>query len=157
MIRDKITTKIKRWVLIMLAVLCLAVPSAAWATDIRVCLQTGASEVEFEIVQGDYTLSGGKLVAETLAEPTEGDIVRLVKGSSSFTVYLNGQKIGTSSANISLVAEDPEEGIVEFRGKKYRDSFSVYTNGYVVNMLDLEYYLYGVVGEEIGYKRRPRH
>lgn len=152
MIRHKIPTKIKRLVLIMLAVLCLAVPSAAWATDIRVCLQTGAAEVEFEIVQGDYTLSGGKLVAETLAEPTEGDVVRLVKGSSGFTAYLNGQKIGTSAANISLVAEDSEEGIVEFRGKKYRDSFSVYTNGYVVNVLDLEYYLYGVVGEEIGYK-----
>ncbi len=139
-----------RLILAALALLCLC-PGMAQAATIRVCLQTAATDSEFAVRDGFYEVRGGNLAAETLCEAEAGDIIRVTKGGSGFTVYLNGQKQGSSAANVSLLAEDDEDCAVKFGGKVYRGSFSVLTNGYVLNVLDLEYYLYGVVGEEIGY------
>lgn len=131
------------------AVLCVLLPRVAEATTLRVCLSTAATDSEFVVVEGEYTVQGGNLKADTITWAEQDDIIRVVKGASGFTVYLNGQKVGTSSQNLSLLTED--EGIIGFGGKQYRGSFSLLTNGYVLNMVDMEDYLYGVVGEEIGY------
>lgn len=141
--------KIKWQICLIAAVLCLLLPSAAWATTLRVCLSTTATDSEFTVIKGEYTIQGGNLKADTITWAEEDDIVRVIKGASGFTVYLNGQKVGTSSQNLSLLADD--EGIIGYGGKQYRGSFSLLTNGYVLNMVDIEDYLYGVVGEEIGY------
>ncbi len=133
-----------------LALFCL-LPGAARAANIRVCLKTAATDSEFTIEEGIYEVRGGNLAAETLCDAWEGDVVRVVKGAAGFTVYLNDEEAGRSAANVSLLATDDEDCSLSFGGKEYRGSFSVLTNGYVLNVLDLEYYLYGVVGEEIGY------
>lgn len=133
-----------------LLVLAYLLPQTAQAATIRVCLQTAATDSEFTVVSGEYTVRGGNLQVETITWAEEGDTLRIVKGSSGFTIYLNGQKTGTSAVNVSLLAEDMDS-VIEFGGKQYRGSFSALTNGYILNVLDMEAYLYGVVGEEIGY------
>lgn len=133
-----------------LSLLCLC-PKEAQAATIRVCLQTAATDSEFTVQDGFYEVRGGNLAVETLCEAEAGDVIRVIKETSGFTVYLNGNKLGRSANNVSLLAENDSDCSLEFDGKEYRGSFSVLTNGYVLNVLDLEYYLYGVVGEEIGY------
>ena len=125
-------------------------PLTAQAATIRVCLQTSAVNAEFKVIRGEYTVRGGSLQPEVMAEAEEGDTLRTVKGGSGFTVYLNGRNEGMSSVNVSVLAEDADS-VIEFNGRQYRGSFSVLTNGYILNVLDMEAYLYGVVGEEIGY------
>lgn len=129
--------------------LLLMLPGVAGATTLRVCLQTAASDTSLIVVQGAYSVGGGSLRADELALAEEGDEIRAVRGASGFTLYINGAKIGTSSQNVSLVAED--EGIIQLGNKQYRGDFALLTNGYVLNVVDMEDYLYGVVGEEIGY------
>lgn len=149
--RDK--TALWRAALLFLAALALLwlAPHTARAATIRVCLQTAATDSEFTVEAGFYEVRGGSLAAKTLCEAEAGDVIRVTKGSSGFTVYLNGQDMGSSTVNVSLLAEDDAGCSLTFGGKEYRGSFSVLTNGYVLNVLDMEYYLYGVVGEEIGY------
>lgn len=129
--------------------IALLLPGVANATTLRVCLQTGATDSEFTVVSGEYTISGGNLQAAKMGTAEEDDTVRVAKSGSEFTVYLNGKKLGTPAQNVLLAADD--DGIIEFGGKQYRGGFSLLTNGYVLNVVDMEDYLYGVVGEEIGY------
>lgn len=129
--------------------LVAALPQAAWATTLRVCLKTGATDSTFTVVDGEYSVRGGNLQADEMAWADEGDEVRVTKSGSSFAVYVNGQKMGTSAQNVALVADG--DGVIDFGGKQYRGDFSLLTNGYVLNLVDMEDYLYGVVGEEIGY------
>lgn len=131
--------------LLMALVVLFVLPQAAFATDIRVCLATGAADSEFCVISGEYSVWADKELA--LAE--EDDTVRVAKSGSSFTVYINGKKVGTATQDVRLQAE--AEGIIEFGAKQYRGDFALLTNGYVLNVLDMEDYLYGVVGEEIGY------
>lgn len=149
--------------------LVLALPELALAQNIRVCLQSNAATAEFEVVKGQYDINGGKLTVEKLAEASAGDIVRAVRSGSGFTIYVNGEQVGTSGQNVSILAaeskdeddkkdndekkdkDDKKDNILRFGGRAYRGSFSLLTNGYVLNILDVEEYLYGVVGQEIGY------
>ena len=146
---SKFKPKLNICLLASLLLLC-CLPKTAYAAAIRVCLQTGAADSEFTVIRGEYEVCGGSLQQETIAWAAEGDVIRVAKGGSGFIVYLNGQRAGSSGMNVSLLADDMDS-VLQFNGRQYRGSFAALTNGYILNVLDMEAYLYGVVGEEIGY------
>lgn len=143
--------KLKKIFGIISLVLLFLLPGTAFAQNIRVCLQSNAPTAEFEVVYGRYEINGGNLTAEKLGEAEAGDKIRTVRSGSGFTVYVNDEQLGTSGLNLSVLAVDEGDNVLKFGSRAYRGSFSLLTNGYVLNILDMEEYLYGVVGQEIGY------
>ncbi len=137
--------------LAMTLLLLLAGLRPALAVNIRVCLQSGVSTAELKVAAGTYRINGGALSSALLAEVDEGDTIRTVRNGSSITVYVNGQSVGTSGVSVSILAVGGGDNILTYNKKQYRGNFSLLTNGYVLNVLDLEEYLYGVVGQELTY------
>ncbi len=137
--------------LLLALLLCLVSPATAHAASIRVCLKTGATSSEFLVTAGTYNINGGALTASTLATAKAGDTIRTVLSGSSFTIYLNGSQVGTSKISIAILATGEGSNVIKYSGTEYRGSMSVLTNGYILNVLDMEQYLYGVVGQEMGY------
>lgn len=135
---------------LLLLVLFGLLPGYAAATDIRVCLQTSTAAAEFTVISGEYSVQGGSLKQQELATAAAGDVIKINKEAAGFTVYLNGQNIGSSALSMLLLATD-NDCVMQYGTRQYRGSFSLLTNGYLLNVLDIEHYLYGVVGEEIGY------
>ena len=137
------------WALALL--LALLWPGQAQATNIRVCLQTGVNSVELKVVEGTYQIKGGSLSASLLAEADEGDLIRTVRNGAIITVYVNGKQVGTSNVNVSVLATGSGRNVISYGNRQYRGSISLLSNGYVLNVLDMEHYLYGVVGQELTY------
>jgi len=143
-------SKIRLLIMFMVMLFGLTVRPAL-ATNIRVCLQSGASTTELKVVAGTYQVNGGSLSSALMAEVDEGDVIRTVRNGSTITVYVNGAQVGTSGVSVSVLAVGSGDNILAYGKKQYRGSFSLLTNGYVLNVLDLEQYLYGVVGQELTY------
>ena len=137
--------------LLMLFALMIGDAQPALATNIRVCLQTSASTVELKVVSGTYQVNGGSISSALMAEVDEGDVIKTVRNGSTITVYVNGQSVGSSGVSVSVLAVSSGKNVLAYGGKQYRGSFSLLTNGYVLNVLDMEEYLYGVVGQELTY------
>lgn len=138
--------------LLALALLLLILwPGQAQATNIRVCLQTGVNTVELKVVEGTYQIKGGSLSASLMAEADEGDLIRTVRNGAIITVYVNGRQVGTSNVNVSVLATGSGRNVISYANRQYRGSISLLSNGYVLNVLDMEHYLYGVVGQELTY------
>ncbi len=137
--------------LLMLFALMIGDVQPALAANIRVCLQTSASSVELKVVSGTYQVNGGSISSALMAEVDEGDVIKTVRNGSTITVYVNGQSVGSSGVSVSVLAVGSGKNVLAYGGKQYRGSFSLLTNGYVLNVLDMEEYLYGVVGQELTY------
>ena len=137
--------------LLMLFALMIGDAQPALAANIRVCLQTSASTVELKVVSGTYQVNGGSISSSLMAEVDEGDVIKTVRNGSTITVYVNGQSVGSSGVSVSVLAVSSGKNVLAYGGKQYRGSFSLLTNGYVLNVLDMEEYLYGVVGQELTY------
>lgn len=138
-------------VLLLAAMICLWLPDIAGAAMIRVCLQSGAASAEFTVSEGEYEVRGGSLAASTVCIAEEGDEIRIVLNGSRGVIYLNDEKAGSASNDVSLLAVGEDDNIIKFGKTEYRGSMAVLQSGYVLNILDIEQYLYGVVGREIGY------
>lgn len=139
-------------VLLLAALIGLWLPDVAGATVVRVCLQSGISSAEFTVMEGEYEVRGGSLTASTICTAREDDVVRVVLSGSRAVIYLNDEKMGSASNDVSLLALGEDDNIIKYGKNKYRDGMAVLQNGYVLNILDMEHYLYGVVGREIGYQ-----
>ncbi len=167
-VRGRTGIRLLAAVLMFFSVFWLAAESAS-ATVVRVCLQTGVTTAEFSVVSGEYTVHGGGLSAgaeAVLCSAEADDVIKIVRGTNGSTVYLNGQKQGMAANDVSLLADTDSdtdtdsdkntnkstENIIKYGKTEYRGSMSVLQNGYVLNVLDIEQYLYGVVGCEIGYQ-----
>jgi len=133
-------------------------PSAAGAGDpglpaVRVLLDKGLSRVGFEAVQGGYRLVDAQ--GKEFARPGPGETweVRLEEGQ--LKLYKEGQPLPPIRAGMVEFrpADDKALNVFRYQGKRYRGSLRVlYDEGSLaaVNTLDLEEYLYGVVGAEMG-------
>ena len=132
--------------------LALLWPGQAQATNIRVCLQTGVNSVELKVVEGTYQIKGGSLSASLLAEADEGDLIRTVRNGAIITVYVNGKQVGTSNVNVSVLATGSGRNVISYGNRQYRGSISLLSNGYVLNVLDMEHYLSGLVGQARTYR-----
>jgi len=135
----------------LLLVLLLAFPRLARAQDIRVLLDSPtASDFTANAARGDYELldSAGRRVAGI----SSGAKVEIESYSSGFTVYADGKLLAQGLPDFTLNAVN-DDCLFTYQDKQYRGSLRVAPGGtatYIINNLDLEYYLYGVVGREIG-------
>ena len=128
-----------------------SVLTAGERIDIRVALVTGDDEVEFVIDKGEYTvLDANKKALMTVEKDDE--ISAIPYDSSKVVLYINGSKFGTYTAPLTLQAVNGEEDLFAYEDNLYRgDIILNRTTGGIclINQLDIESYLYGVVGMEM--------
>ncbi len=140
-------------IMLFLFAFILCFPSNAQAatdTYIRVSLATGASNISLNIVSGTYTVSGGM----SLESPTaaSGDVITLTKSGGYWQVSINGATILDMYTSVTFSPiNSTDQNIIKYNNVQYRDSFHITSSNRVVNVVQLEHYLYGVVGKEMGY------
>ena len=126
--------------------LCADIP------EIRVLLSTTTdSQTSVSISAGSYTAVN--LREEVLGQFVAGDQISIVYNGGKYALWLNGDLFSDDQTMITLLA-DHADCLFTFDGVKYRGNFKAISNGvyfYATNIVDLESYLYGVVGKEIGY------
>jgi stage II sporulation protein D len=126
------------------------------AINVRVRLNSGVDLVRININKGNYKLID-QATGLIIGEPTAGTTLTIGKKASTLKVEDN-----YSSYSFNLTYKGPlilkptnysKLNIISYENKQYRDTFKFYNESegiLVVNELDLEKYLYGVVGSEIG-------
>lgn len=137
-----------------LMLLISPVARAAPQEEIRVLLYSGTADVlEIYIDNGDYELfdeRGGHVI-----ELSHGSNVEIETSRNGYDVYYRGKRVANGLSEVVFEALD-NNGLFKYEDKLYRGNLRVVANGstsYIINTLDLEYYLYGVVGREIGYNQ----
>jgi stage II sporulation protein D len=126
--------------------------------QLRVALDEGVSGASFSVVQGPYTLTDSS-TGVSLGTPAPGGSWTITAAGTTMQV----QGPGRSSAQpyggpITLQAASGGSGgnqpaLFCYDGVQYRGSLVIQildNNLLVLNVLDMESYLYGVVGEEMG-------
>ena len=146
---------LKRCTLILTTVLILLLTAPrAWAVDIRILLEsTTESSISIGLNSGDYELQDER--GGSLASVRQGGKVKFENNRNEFSVYVDGKLITDRQPGVKLIAANGD-CLFEYNGKLYRGSLCIAadnSSSYVINSLDLEYYLYGVVGREMGYNQ----
>lgn len=128
---------------------------ASEQTNIRVCLSKNSTTAIYRVVHGSYMLrdtATNLLIANLQA----GDVVTVDKAGNNLIVSINSSDKNSTYAGplIATPADETDLNVFSYRNIQYRDSISIgidSLNLLVVNVLDMERYLYGVVGKEMGY------
>ncbi|MCL1874185.1 MAG: SpoIID/LytB domain-containing protein [Clostridiales bacterium] len=142
---------------LLLAILIIILALLAWPgvvlaeTNIRALLST-ANRQSCTVANGSYILRDNGLAGRDLLSLSFGDTLEIDLSGSIITVKHNGAKLAESSGPITLL---PQGDTSRFRleGKEYRGLLTLERNGinlFAINVLDLELYLYGVLGPEMG-------
>lgn len=142
--------------LALLLVLLLAPASLAAGRlcgyDVRVLLSSSASQRDYDITveKGSYSLLDKQ--GQELGKLRAGERLNL---SYEYGKYWADWPAGALSSDdpFHIASEDPE-ACFSFNGKRYRGGFKLVMNKnfcYGINIVDVELYLYGVVGRELGY------
>ena len=138
---------------ILITVFSFGLATAATAAtlennNIRVLLASGEGEITVRIDEGVYNIAGGSLAVSA------GSSVSVRVTNDFYVVKVDGQEVTRSTFPITL--SPIPQGIFTVNGTKYRDAFSFKkdANGslLLINTIDVEQYLYGVLGKEIGYR-----
>ncbi|MCR4817975.1 MAG: SpoIID/LytB domain-containing protein [Fretibacterium sp.] len=118
---------------LMAFLLCLILAPAAGARDIYVRLsQAGRFSIASD---GNLTLSG------------KGKTVKLGKTAS---LSVKGGRMTVGKTSLSLPVRITSKGLLRFNGRKYRGAFMVTQKAGLMNVLDVEEYLRGVLPAEVG-------
>lgn len=123
--------------------------------ELSVLLDTQIYSADFSVSQGQYQL------VDFLSQYSYGTFVNdasfiITPGSNnSLQIKINGQPVSRPAGNLLLLKPLDLNGlnIFKFQGKRYRDTLLVENiNGKlnVINIINVEKYLYGVVGAEMG-------
>lgn len=125
--------------------------TAGERVDIRVALGTGLDKFTFTIDKDSYRITneGNKTLAEV---ETGKEITVQSNGSGSVQILVDGSKLGSYSTPITFKADDADKAIFGYNNKQYRGNIvldGTMSGVLLVNQLDVEYYLYGVVGLEM--------
>lgn len=119
--------------------------------DIRVALATGVSKDTFTIDKGDYTILTES--NKKLGDIEEDDEITVRSDSSNrIQISVNGKKLGSYSGPIIFQADDEDKNLFGYDDRQYRGNVvldSSLSGVIIINQLDVEYYLYGVVGMEM--------
>jgi len=122
--------------------------------DIRVLLKGSGGAVSYTatVEKGEYDI----VSAEDL-----GEVLATVEAGESFTLSASGDSYGYDCVGDSDHGDEPylalardEDSLFSFNNGTYRGGFKVMSNKgycYAINVIDVELYLYGVVGRELGY------
>ncbi len=148
------TGKVIIWCSLVLLLL-LASSTFALAAEIptvRVLLESvAASQLSVTLSNGEYTAVNEN--GETLAALSSGDVAEIAYAGGKYQLSVNGESVATDQPVITLAALS-DAGLFAYGGKQYRGDFKAMSSGvyfYAINVLDVERYLYGVVGKEMGY------
>ena len=140
--------------IILLLSLCLAMffafSAVAAAENIRVYLGSASSSQTIYISSGSYTVRGGTLGTDSFTAQ-QGDSVTISRSGGMLQASLNGTAKFSGTGNIGFYANSSNLSLLKYDNVRYRGNLMIYTNGYIVNTVDMEQYLYAVVGQEIGY------
>ena len=122
--------------------------------NIRVSLSSGTSTVDFRVDRGSYSLIDEN-TGTTIGQPMPGVIWSIVRRDSGLDVMAGGQTIATNiQGPLAVVPHDLQAlNLISFSNTLYRDTFRFINENAgirVINELDIERYLYGVVGPEMG-------
>lgn len=144
-----------RWLsvsfLFLIFYLCI-VPSAKADDTVRVLLKQEYNSVQFSVVEGDYQLldSGTGL---TVAYPLPGERWVAFREGMILKVQREGDANSISvSGGVLLQAREGTESLFRFGDKRYRGNLHIVETGgilSVINILDVEDYLYGVLSQEM--------
>lgn len=136
----------------LMIITTLIFPTLSEASTIKVLIATNPSTVTFTVSEGEYEITNVSLSDSYITTAEKGDVLTFTFNSSSTTISKNGEVITSCIGDIRVYAVDSDDLNVLYYQEKnveYRDNFHLLSNGYVVNVIDLENYLYGVVGREI--------
>ncbi|MGI6360983.1 MAG: SpoIID/LytB domain-containing protein [Bacillota bacterium] len=140
-------------VLIVSSLFLLVFSANAFAVSVRVLLSNATTGITCTIEKGSgYTVqnrsNGGDV---TMTSCQVGDQLVLTSKDQKINVKINGRDYGTVLGPIVLKTHGSSD-VFGLNGKKYRGSLTFYRGSTLqaVNTLDVEKYLYGVVGKEIG-------
>ena len=122
--------------------------------NIRVSLSSGTNTIEFRVDRGSYSLIDESTGA-TLGQPVQGAAWTITKRDSGLDVTVNGQTVATAlQGPLVVVPHDLQYlNLISFSNTLYRDTFRFINENEgirVINELNIERYLYGVVGPEMG-------
>ena len=122
--------------------------------NIRVSLSSGTNTVEFRVDRGSYSLIDESTGA-TIGQPASGVAWSIVRRDSGLDVMAGGQTIAINLRGPLTVVPHDLQGLnlISFSNTLYRDTFRFINESggiRVINELDIERYLYGVVGPEMG-------
>lgn len=130
-------TSILVGLLVLFAFSAAALAKTADNPEVRVLLKSSSSA-------SSYTITVKQGVYDILMQQDESYVSTIYAGDS-YTFNIN-------DGQMAVPAED--DSLFQFDGTSYRGSFKTMSNGsynYAINQLDVEHYLYGVVGRELGY------
>lgn len=146
-------------ILLLIMLLLISAPAALADDDlsgyeVRVLLKASGNADSYSITvhSGAYYIVNADDPEDVLAFVEEGDDITLSADNGDYGYSADGDSDYDSSPYLAL-AED-EDCRFSFNGSTYRGGFKVMSNkgyGYAINVIDLELYLYGVVGRELGY------
>lgn len=129
----------------------------AWAADarlIRVALQNGGGDAVIRVDLGCYRLID-QSTGLSLGKPAPGETWRITASGTALLVE-GPQQESPRIYQGPIVLQEEREGdlnLFYFKGNRYRGNLVIQNREgsiLVVNLLDVEKYLYGVVGREMG-------
>lgn len=121
---------------------------------LRVALASNAESAEFAVAEGDYELIDYITHSVIDSNAVGGSWVVAPAGSTNIQVSNQGKGVqGLHSSLMVLRPKNDNDSIFRFKNKRYRGELLIENlNGkiQIINVVDIEQYLYGVVGAEIG-------
>ncbi|MCL1974856.1 MAG: SpoIID/LytB domain-containing protein [Firmicutes bacterium] len=143
---------IKRSAIALIVLLLLLLTTTqAWARDIRVLLESSTDkQLTVFIDSGEYEIKDDRGVYITsIRRNTE---VEIENNRGELAVYVEGKLAIDGQSDVYLAALN-DDCLFKYKNMLYRGSLRIVAYGsitYIIDLLDVEYYLYGVVGREIG-------
>jgi stage II sporulation protein D len=128
-------------------------------TTVRVALATNSGTSELSIQQGNYQLVD--MITQLHVTPAaNARIVISPVGSLNLRVESNGSLVPEMTGSILMLkqVDENETALFRFNGKTYRGSVMLHNNNgsiSIINILDVEQYLYGVLPKEMGISTAP--
>lgn len=120
---------------------------------IRVALDRGTITSAFRVTDGNFDLID-KATGLTIGKPLVGEKWTFTLNGTTILISKETQEIGAFTGPIILQPTGNDLNVFSYNNIRYRDLLTIEVNSskmLVVNIVDLEKYLYGVVGKEMGY------
>ncbi len=160
---NKKFAKITAMLIIVLACLLVAPAAMAATTDdyedlpgqeVRVLLYGSGTATSYSITigSGNYYIVEADNPNNVIAEADSGKITFNYLGSNSYSVEVGGETF--SGRRPFMAAPESADDYFLYDSAAYRGCFKAIHSGsyyYAINQINVELYLYGVVGKEIGY------
>ena len=137
------------WLLLTTILFITFFVAPACASTIRVALQKSATSITLQAVSGDYSISGG-LPSRDLADLPQGSTLQATYSAGTWTLQIDGDEIGSYAPPIAIAAQD-SDCLMSYQNTRYRGGFGLMSSGLLNNLVDMEDYLRGVIGKEMGY------